>query len=46
MKGQPLFIIDPRPYQADYDRAKAEVDRADAALTLAASRFRAGPPIA
>ena len=38
-KGQPLFIIDPRPYQADYDRAKAEVDRADAALTLAAADF-------
>ena len=38
-KGQPLFIIDPRPYQADYYRAKAEVDRADAALTLAAADF-------
>jgi RND family efflux transporter MFP subunit len=38
-KGQPLFIIDPRPYQADYDRAKAEVDKADAALTLAAADF-------
>jgi membrane fusion protein, multidrug efflux system len=38
-KGQPLFIIDPRPYQADYDRAKAEVDKADAALNLAAADF-------
>ena len=38
-KGQPLFIIDPRPYRADYDRAKAEVDKADAALTLAAADF-------
>jgi membrane fusion protein, multidrug efflux system len=38
-KGQPLFIIDPRPYQADYDRAKAEVDKADAALTLAGAEF-------
>jgi RND family efflux transporter MFP subunit len=38
-KGQPLFTIDPRPYQADYDRAKAEVDKADAALTLAAADF-------
>jgi RND family efflux transporter MFP subunit len=38
-KGQPLFLIDPRPYQADYDRAKAEVDKADAALTLAAADF-------
>jgi RND family efflux transporter MFP subunit len=38
-KGQPLFIIDRRPYQADYDRAKAEVDKADAALNLAAADF-------
>jgi multidrug efflux system membrane fusion protein len=38
-KGQPLFIIDPRPYQAEYDRAKAEVDKADAALNLAAADF-------
>lgn len=36
-KGQPLFIIDPRPYQADYDQAKAELDKADAALKLASS---------
>jgi membrane fusion protein, multidrug efflux system len=38
-KGQPLFIIDPRPYQADYDQAKAEVDKADAALKLASADF-------
>ncbi|HEY5813131.1 MAG TPA: efflux RND transporter periplasmic adaptor subunit [Terrimicrobiaceae bacterium] len=38
-KGQPLFIIDPRPYQADYDQAKAEADKADAALKLASSDF-------
>ena len=38
-KGQPLFIIDPRPYQADYDRARAEVDKADAALKLAGADF-------
>jgi multidrug efflux system membrane fusion protein len=38
-KGQPLFIIDPRPYQADYDQARAEVDKADAALKLAAADF-------
>ncbi|HET9523987.1 MAG TPA: efflux RND transporter periplasmic adaptor subunit [Terrimicrobiaceae bacterium] len=38
-KGQPLFLIDPRPYQAEYDRAKADVDKADAALTLAAADF-------
>jgi RND family efflux transporter MFP subunit len=28
-------VIDPRPYQADFDRAKAEVDRMDAQLKLA-----------
>jgi membrane fusion protein, multidrug efflux system len=38
-KGQPLFIIDPRPYQADYDQAKAELDKAEAALKLASSDF-------
>ena len=38
-KGQPLFIIDPRPYQADYDQAKAELDKADAALKLASADF-------
>jgi multidrug efflux pump subunit AcrA (membrane-fusion protein) len=38
-KGQPLFIIDPRPYQADYDKARAEVDKADAALKLAGADF-------
>jgi RND family efflux transporter MFP subunit len=38
-KGQPLFIIDPRPYQADYNQAKAEVDKADAALKLASAEF-------
>jgi multidrug efflux system membrane fusion protein len=38
-KGQPLFIIDPRPYQADYGQAKAELDKADAALKLASADF-------
>ncbi len=38
-KGQPLFIIDPRPYQADYDQARAEVAKADAALKLAGADF-------
>ena len=38
-KGQPLFTIDPRPYQADYNQAKAEVDKADAALKLASADF-------
>src|SRR5216110_2750773 len=34
-KGALLYVIDPRPYQADFDRAKAEVDRMDAQLKLA-----------
>lgn len=34
-KGDPLFVIDPRPYQADLDRAAAESERAAAQLKLA-----------
>ncbi len=34
-KGDLLYVIDPRPYQADFDRANAEVDRMDAQLKLA-----------
>ena len=34
-KGDLLYVIDPRPYQADFDRSKAEVDRMDAQLKLA-----------
>src|SRR5438067_13667056 len=34
-KGDLLYVIDPRPYQADFDRAQAEVDRMDAQLKLA-----------
>src|SRR6266853_603557 len=34
-KGDLLFVIDPRPYQADFDRAAAEVDRMEAQLKLA-----------
>src|SRR6266568_5248418 len=34
-KGDLLYGIDPRPYQADFDRAVAEVDRMDAQLKLA-----------
>src|SRR5438270_10106594 len=34
-KGDLLYVIDLRPYQADFDRAKAEVDRMDAQLKLA-----------
>ena len=31
-QGQPLFIIDPRPYAAALAQAKAQVTKADAAL--------------
>src|SRR5438477_10814678 len=34
-KGDLLYVIDPRPYQADFDRAAAEVQRIDAQLKLA-----------
>lgn len=34
-KGDVLFVIDPRPYQAELDRALAEVERARTALELA-----------
>src|SRR5438309_1354562 len=34
-KDDVLYVIDPRPYQADFDRAAAEVDRMDAQLKLA-----------
>ncbi len=34
-KGDLLFTIDPRPYQADYDRAEAERQRAESQAELA-----------
>jgi RND family efflux transporter MFP subunit len=34
-QGDLLFVIDPRPYQADFERSQAEVDRAEAQLKLA-----------
>src|SRR3977135_4285510 len=33
-KGDLLYVIDPRPYQADFDRAAAEFDRTQAQLKL------------
>src|SRR3984893_2809728 len=33
-KGDLLYVIDPRPYQADYDRAAAEFERMQAQLKL------------
>lgn len=38
-KDQVLFVIDPRPYQADYNRAKGEYDKAESVLKLATSDF-------
>jgi RND family efflux transporter MFP subunit len=34
-KGDLLYVIDPRPYQADFDRAAAELERTQAQLKLA-----------
>src|ERR1700681_3340011 len=34
-KGDLLYVIDPRPYQADFDRAAAEFERTEAQLKLA-----------
>jgi len=38
-KGHLLFVIDPRPYQADLDRANAESQLANARLDLAKSDY-------
>ncbi|WP_369061481.1 efflux RND transporter periplasmic adaptor subunit [Caulobacter sp. 73W] len=41
-KGQVLFQIDPRPFQADANRAAAEVDRGRAQLELATANKERG----
>jgi RND family efflux transporter MFP subunit len=47
-KGDPLFVIDPRPYQAEFDRAAGQLEQAQAQLALAeieltrAKELRAG----
>ena len=38
-KGDLLFVIDPRPFQAELERAKGEVQRARARLALAQTEF-------
>lgn len=38
-KGQLLFVIDPRPYQAQYDSAKATLAQAKASFELAKIEF-------
>jgi RND family efflux transporter MFP subunit len=44
-KGEVLFQIDPRPYQAELARAQAELDRARSAAALAASDVRRADPL-
>lgn len=39
-EGQVLFVIDPRPYQAELDRARGEVAQAKALLALAETQFK------
>lgn len=39
-QGDVLFVIDPRPYQAAVDQAKADLDRAEATLDLAGSQLQ------
>jgi RND family efflux transporter MFP subunit len=39
-KGDPLFTIDPRPYQADFERTTAEVERNEAQMKLAEIDFK------
>lgn len=41
-KGQTLFVIDPRPYQATLDQAKAQVQRAEATQTNAKTALERG----
>lgn len=38
-KGDLLFVIDPRPYQAELDRAQASLSQAQAQLQLAQTNF-------
>ena len=44
-KGEVLFEIDPRPYQAELDRAQAELERARSAAALAASDVKRADPL-
>ena len=40
-KGEVLFEIDPRPYQADLERAQAQLEQARTAAELASGRSTA-----
>lgn len=44
--GELLFVIDPRPYQAELDRARGQVLLAEAKLGLAISMFEMGKEVA
>ena len=45
-KGQLLFQVDPRPFQAALDQAKADVERAASALTRANNDVQRDTPLA
>ena len=38
-EGDLLYVIDPRPYEAEHDRSQAEADRAEARVRLAESQL-------
>ncbi len=44
-KGEVLFQIDPRPYQAELARTQAELDRARSAAALAANDVKRADPL-
>ncbi|TAM13083.1 MAG: efflux RND transporter periplasmic adaptor subunit [Nevskiaceae bacterium] len=44
-KGQPLYQIDPAPYQAAYDSAKAALENAQAALAIATLKVERYQPL-
>jgi membrane fusion protein, multidrug efflux system len=45
-KGQPLFDIDPRPFEAALDQAKADVERAASSLSKATNDVQRDTPLA
>lgn len=45
-QGDPLFVIDPRPYRIAVEQARAEVERAQARLQIATSDVERAAPLA
>ena len=45
-QGDPLFVIDPRPYRLAVEQAKADVERAKAKLEIASLDVQRGTPLA